>query len=198
MVTAEQLAELKIGAEWLEPLNETLQRFALNTPVQIAAFIGQCAHESANFKTLEENLNYSAQALTRVWPTRFPTLEAAQPYHRNPEKIANRVYANRMGNGDEASGDGWLYRGRGVIQLTGKDNYTLCGDALQMDFIHSPDFLLAPRYAVLSAGWFWNRNNLNRWADTQDWTGLTRRINGGTIGLDDRIKHINHALEVLK
>lgn len=198
MLTAEQLAELKIGAEWLEPLNETLQRFALDTPVRIAAFIGQCSHESANFKTLQENLNYSAQALMRVWPTRFPTLEAAQPYHRNPEKIANRVYANRMGNGDEASGDGWLYRGRGVIQLTGKDNYTLCGDALQMDFIHSPDFLLAPRYAVLSAGWFWNRNNLNRWADTRDWTGLTRRINGGTIGLDDRIKHINHALEVLK
>lgn len=196
MITADQLKELHIAEDWLEPLNETFNRFEINTPVRMAAFIGQCAHESANFKTLQENLNYSAEALCRVWPKRFPTLEAAKPYHRNPDAIANKVYANRMGNGDEASQEGSLYKGRGLIQLTGKDNYTQCGDALSVDLIHSPDLLLAPRYAALSAGWFWNKNGLNKIADAKDWRKLTERINGGHIGLEDRVKHINHALEV--
>ena len=163
----------------------------------MAAFIGQCSHESGNFKTLQENLNYSAEGLCRVWPSRFPTLEAAQPYHRNPDKIANKVYGGRMGNGTEETEEGSLYKGRGLIQLTGKDNYTLCSDALGEDFIHSPDLILSPKYAALSAGWYWNKRSLNREADAKDYTGMTKKINGGTIGLEDRIKHINHALAVL-
>ena len=197
MITADQLKALHISEDWLEPLIETFHRFEINTPERMAAFIGQCAHESGNFKTLQENLNYSAEALCRVWPKRFPSLEAAKPYHRNPDAIANKVYASRMGNGDEASEEGSLYKGRGLIQLTGKDNYTLCGDSLQVDLLSSPDLLLAPRYAALSAGWFWNKNGLNKLADVKDWRKLTERINGGHIGLEDRVKHINHALEVL-
>lgn len=197
MITADQLQALKISPDWLEPLNETFQRYEINTPLRMAAFIGQCAHESGNFKTLQENLNYSAEGLCRVWPSRFPTLESAQPYHRNPDKIANKVYSGRMGNGPEETGEGSLYKGRGLIQLTGKDNYTQCGDSLGIDLIHSPDLVLAPKYAALSAGWFWNRNGLNKLADAKDYTAMTRKINGGVIGLDDRIKHIKHALEVL-
>ena len=197
MSIANALAKLKIAIDWAEPLEEVFQRYEINTPQRQAAFIGQCAHESANFKTLEENLNYSAEGLMRVWPSRFPTLEAAQPYHRNPEKIANRVYGGRMGNGPEETGDGWLYHGRGLIQLTGKDNYQMAGDALGMDFIHSPDYVLVPKYAALTAGWFWNKRGLNKDADAKDYTAMTKKINGGVIGLDDRIKHINHALEAL-
>ena len=197
MITAEQLKELHIPEDWVEPLNLTFEKFEINTPVRQAAFIGQCSHESGGFKTLQENLNYSAEALCRVWPKRFPTLQDAQPYHRNPDMIANKVYADRMGNGSEESGEGSLYKGRGLIQLTGKDNYQQCGDALGEDFISSPDYLLSPKYAALSAGWFWHRNKLNVLADAKDWTALTKRINGGTIGLEDRIKHIEHAIGVL-
>lgn len=197
MITAEQLKELHIDSDWLEPLNETFQRYEINTPLRMAAFIGQCAHESGNFKTLQENLNYSAEGLCRVWPSRFPTLESAKPYHRNPDMIANKVYGGRMGNGTEETGEGSLYKGRGLIQLTGKDNYTLCGDALNVDLIHSPDLVLAPKYAALSAGWFYNKRNLNKEADAKDWAGMTKKINGGLIGLEDRIKHIKHALDVL-
>ena len=198
MSLANALAKLKIAIDWVEPLEEVFRRYEINTPLRQAAFIGQCAHESANFKTLEENLNYSAEGLMKIWPSRFPTLEAAQPYHRNPEKIANRVYGGRMGNGTEETGDGWLYHGRGLIQLTGKDNYRMAGDALEMDFLHSPDYVLVPKYAALTAGWFWNKRGLNKEADAQDYTAMTRKINGGVIGLADRIKHINHALEALK
>lgn len=198
MSLANALSKLKIAIDWVEPLEEVFRRYEINTPLRQAAFIGQCAHESANFKTLEENLNYSAEGLMRVWPSRFQTLEAAQPYHRNPEKIANRVYGGRMGNGTEETGDGWLYHGRGLIQLTGKDNYRMAGDALEMDFLHSPDYVLVPKYAALTAGWFWNKRGLNKEADIQDYTAMTKKINGGVIGLDDRIKHINHALEALK
>ena len=197
MITAEQLKELHIDDAWLEPLNEAFQRYEINTPLRMAAFIGQCAHESGNFKTLQENLNYSAEGLCRVWPSRFPTLEAAKPYHRDPDKIANKVYGGRMGNGTEETGEGSLYKGRGLIQLTGKDNYTLCGDALGEDFIHSPDLILSPKYACLSAAWYWNKRGLNKEADAKDYTAMTKKINGGVIGLDDRIKHITHALEVL-
>ncbi len=197
LALTETLTKLKIDPSWAEPLAEVFQRYEINTPERQAAFIGQCAHESANFKTLEENLNYSADGLMKTWPSRFPTLDVAQPYHRNPEKIANRVYGGRMGNGTEETGDGWLYHGRGLIQLTGKDNYTLAGDALSMDFIHSPDYVLVPKYAALTAGWYWNKRNLNKEADAKDYTAMTKKINGGVIGLDDRIKHINHALDVL-
>lgn len=197
MSLANALAKLKIAIDWAEPLEEVFQRYEINTPLRQAAFIGQCAHESANFKTLEENLNYSAEGLMKIWPSRFPTLEAAQPYHRNPEKIANKVYGGRMGNGPEETGDGWLYHGRGLIQLTGKDNYKMAGDALDMDFVHSPDYVLVPKYAALTAGWFWNKRGLNKEADAKDYTAMTKKINGGVIGLDDRIKHINHALAAL-
>jgi len=197
MSLANTLAKLKIDVQWVEPLEEVFHRYEINTPARQAAFIGQCAHESANFRTLEENLNYSAEGLMKTWPSRFPTLEVAKPYHRNPEKIANRVYGGRMGNGTEETGDGWLYHGRGLIQLTGKDNYTLAGDALGMDFVHSPDYVLVPKYAALTAGWYWNKRQLNKEADAKDYTGMTKKINGGTIGLDDRIAHIKHAQEVL-
>jgi putative chitinase len=197
MSLANTLAKLKISVDWVEPLEEVFHRYEINTPERQAAFIGQCAHESMNFTKLEENMNYSAEGLMKTWPSRFPTLESTKPYHRNPEKIANKVYAGRMGNGPEETGEGWLYHGRGLIQLTGKDNYTLAGDALNMDFIHSPDYVLVPKYAALTAGWFWNKRNLNKEADAKDFTGMTKKINGGTIGLDDRIAHIKHAQEVL-
>jgi len=197
MSLANTLAKLKIDVQWVEPLEEVFHRYEINTPERQAAFIGQCAHESMNFTRLEENMNYSAEALMKTWPSRFPTLEVAQKYARNPEKIANKVYGGRMGNGTEETGDGWLYHGRGLIQLTGKDNYTLAGDALNMDFIHSPDYVLVPKYAALTAGWFWNKRNLNKEADAKDFTGMTKKINGGILGLDDRIAHIKHAQEVL-
>ena len=197
MSLANTLAKLKISIDWVEPLQEVFHRYEINTPERQAAFIGQCAHESMNFTKLEENLNYSAEALMKTWPSRFPTMEVAQQYARNPEKIANKVYGGRMGNGTEETGDGWLYHGRGLIQLTGKDNYTLAGDALNMDFLHSPDYVLVPKYAALTAGWYWNKRQLNKEADAKDYTGMTKKINGGTIGLDDRIAHIKHAQEVM-
>lgn len=197
MITAEQLKEIGIDEKWLDPLNQTFDKFEINTPNRIAGFIGQCQHESAKFTRLTENLNYSGKALHAVWPSRFKTEEEMEAYHRQPEKIANKVYADRMGNGDEASGEGWKYRGRGVIQLTGKANYAAASDAIGVDFVDQPDLVTEPLYAVMTAGWFWKTNKLNYLCDSQDWKTLTKRINGGTIGLEDRIKHIEHVLEVL-
>jgi len=197
MVTAEQLAKLHIGPEWVDALNETFQRFGINTPRQRAAFIGQCGHECGNFKVLEENLNYRAATLMKLWPKRFPTQEIANEYERKPQRIANKVYSSRMGNRDEASGDGWRFRGRGAIQLTGSDGYFHAGKALGVDFWANPDLVATPKYAALTAGWFWSTHKCNELAESANWVGLTKRINGGTIGLDDRIKHTNHALEVL-
>lgn len=197
MVTAEQLAKLHIGPEWVDALNETFQRFEINTPRQRAAFIGQCGHECGNFKVLEENLNYRAGTLMKLWPKRFPTQEIANEYEKQPKKIANKVYSSRMGNRDEASGDGYRFRGRGAIQLTGSDGYFHAGKALGVDFWANPDLVATPKYAALTAGWFWSTHKCNELAESANWVGLTKRINGGTIGLDDRIKHTNHALEVL-
>ncbi len=194
---SEKLAALGIDAKWLEPMLETFEKYDISTPERQAAFIGQCAHESGNFKYLEENLNYSAERLCAVWPSRFPNLEAAAPYHRNPEAIANKVYSGRMGNGPEDSGEGFAFRGRGVVQLTGRDNYQRCGDGLGVDLVGNPDLLKEPKYAMLSAGWFWNKTNLNALADSGDLETMTRRINGGLNGLNDRLKHIAHAQEVL-
>jgi putative chitinase len=201
-MNAEQLAQaLKMSPakaeEWIDAINETFDRFDISTPERQASFLGQCAHESAGFTALKENLNYSAEGLTKVWPKRFPSLDAAQPYHRNPEKIANKVYADRMGNGDEESGEGFKYRGRGLIQLTGKDNYEACGEALGADLVNDPDQVSSPKYAALSAGWFWDKNKLNQYADSNDMTTLTKRINGGTHGIDDRIARTKHAIDVL-
>jgi putative chitinase len=197
MVNAEQLKQLHIGEQWADALNETFARFNILSPVQQASFIGQCGHECGNFKVLEENLNYRAETLMKLWAKRFPTIEIANEYARNPKKIANKVYASRMGNRDESSGDGYRFRGRGCIQLTGHANYFHAGKACDEDFVMNPDLVATPKYAAMTAGWFWNTHKLNQYADARDFATMTKKINGGTIGLNDRIKHINHALEVL-
>ena len=197
MVSPEQLQRLHIGSEWVDPLNETFDRFSINHPVQQAAFIGQCGHECGHFRILEENLNYKAATLMRLWPKRFPTLEIANEFSGNPRKIANKVYASRMGNRDESSGDGYRFRGRGCIQLTGSTNYFNAGKALGVDFWAEPDLVATPKYAALTAGWFWSTHKCNDPALAQDWVKLTKIINGGTIGLEDRVKHINEAISVL-
>jgi len=195
-MNVEQLHALGIDAKWFDPLLETFARFDISTPYRQAAFVGQCQHESGNFKTLEENLNYKAESLIRTWPSRFDA-ENAQEYAHNPEKIANKVYAGRMGNGNEESGDGWKYHGRGLIQLTGKDNYTLCGDALMLDLLRDPEILLTPQGAALSAGWFWKKHGLNECAEAKQYELMTKRINGGNLGLEDRIAKIDAAVNVL-
>jgi putative chitinase len=196
MVNKEQLAKLHIGEQWVDALNATFERFDISTPVRQASFIGQCSHECGNFKILEENLNYRAEALQKLWPKRFDSTKA-QMCARNPKLIANTVYSSRMGNRDEASGDGYRFRGRGCIQLTGHANYYHAGQALGVDFVMEPDLVATPMYAALTAGWFWNTQKLNQFADVRDYKTMTKKINGGFIGLDDRIKHINHAMQVL-
>lgn len=197
MLNAEKLAKLHISADWVDPLNETFERFGIVTHNQQAMFIGQCSHECGNFRLLEENLNYKAATLMKLWPRRFPTLEKANEYSGNPKKIANSVYSSRMGNRDENSGDGFRFRGRGIIQLTGHSSYFHCGKALGVDFVANPDLVSSPKYAALSGGWFWSTHNLNSPADGLDYVKVTKIINGGQIGLDDRIKHVQQALAVL-
>ena len=192
-----QLQQLGIDAKWLEPLNATFTKYDINTPQRQAAFIGQCAHESANFTKLEESLNYSPERLMAVWPSRFPDLPTAMKYAHDPIKLANKVYANRMGNGSEESGEGSAYHGRGLIQLTGKELYDNCGKAIGVDLINKPGLLAQPDYAAMSAGWFWNKKGLNALADTQDYDTMTKRINGGLIGIDDRKAKIAKAISVL-
>jgi putative chitinase len=197
MVTAEQLSRLHIRAEWADALNETFQRFGISTPRQQASFIGQCSHECGNFQILEENLNYKAESLMRLWRSRFPTIEIANQYAKQPQKIANKVYANRMGNRDEASGDGFRFRGRGAIQTTGHANYYHAGQALGVDFVMNPDLVSTPKYAALTAGFFWATHKLNEPAEAGDNLRVTKVINGGTNGLDDRVNRTNNALAVL-
>ena len=192
-----QLLALGIEGKWLEPLKETFEKYQIDTPKRQAAFIGQCMHESNGFKTLTENLNYSAKGLMATWPSRFQSEEVANQYARNPEKIANKVYGGRMGNADESSGEGWKYRGRGIKQLTGKENYQRCSEALGVDLVENPDLLLEPKYAALSAGWFWNKHGLNDLADKSDIETMTKRINGGLLGLDARKAAIQKAESVL-
>ena len=190
-----QLKELGINDKWEIPLNQVFVKYDLDTSKRQAAFIGQCAVESANFTRLQENLNYSAQRLTQVWFSRFPNVSMAEPYAHNPEKLANFVYAGRMGNLQD--GDGWQFHGRGLIQLTGRENYANCGSGIGVDIIDNPDLLLTPKYAALSAGWFWNKKGLNALADTQEYGTMTRRINGGLTGLEERIAKITKTLQVL-
>jgi putative chitinase len=185
------------AGEWIDAINETFEKFDISTPERQACFLGQCAHESGGFTALSENLNYSASSLCRVWPKRFPTVTDGQNCEKNPQKIANKVYANRMGNGDEESGEGYAYRGRGLIQLTGKSNYEACGEALGVDLVENPDLVATPQYAALSAGWFWNKNKLNAYADKNDMEGLTKKINGGTHGIEDRVARTQAAIDVL-
>ena len=192
----EQLTQLGIdAAKWYTPLIDMFARYNINTIQRQASFIGQCQHESNNFRTLEENLHYSADGLMRTWSSRFPSRDVAEQFAQNPEKIANKVYAGRMGNTQD--GDGWAYHGRGLIQLTGRDNYKNCGAAVGMDLINHPELLMQPNGASLSAGWFWNKHGLNDLADAKDFETMTKRINGGTSGEDDRMLKINKALEVL-
>jgi putative chitinase len=190
-----QLLALGIEGKWLEPLLETFEKYQINTPKRQACFLGQTMHESGGYKFLRENLNYSAKALMNTWPSRFPDMDTAEKYERQPEKIANKVYSGRMGNTED--GDGAKYIGRGLIQLTGKDNYKAFGEAIGEDLVSTPQLVEQPRYAALSAGWFWNKRGLNALADDMDITTLTVRINGGRIGIDDRIAKINKALDVL-
>jgi putative chitinase len=190
-----QLLALGIEGKWFEPLQEAFEKYEINTPKRQACFIGQCMHESGGFKFLKENLNYSAKALMATWPSRFPDADIAEKYARQPEMIANKVYSGRMGNTED--GDGAKFIGRGLIQLTGKDNYKAFGEAIGEDLIANPQLVEQPRYAALSAGWFWNKRGLNALADAMDITTLTVRINGGKIGIDDRIAKINKALDVL-
>lgn len=204
MITLEILQKLfpatkvEILAEYVDPINAVGERYELfANKNRIAGFLAQTGHESGGFRIIVENLNYSAKGLMTVFPRYFPTVELATQYARQPEKIANRVYANRMKNGDEASGDGWKFRGRGLIQLTGRDNYTRLAAALEMTLDETVAYLETRPGAAVGAGWYWGTNNLNAYCDNNDIVGMTKRINGGTIGLADRQAHYNHALEVL-
>ena len=181
---------------WTDALNKILPDYGIDTPQRVAAFIAQAAHESGNFTALHENLNYRAVTLRKVFPKYFPTDEMAAQYAQQPERIANRVYANRMGNGPEESGDGFRYCGRGLIQLTGQQNYQNFADSIETPLEQIPDFLQTFEGAVQSACWFWENNNLNQYADTDDILTMTKRINGGTIGLEDRKRHYEHAKHV--
>ena len=201
VITKEQLSQLipknPYLDQWCQALNEILPEYGIDTPQRVAAFIAQCAHESGGFVFLKENLNYRAVSLRKTFPKYFPDDAVAAAYANKPEMIANRVYANRMGNGDEASGDGFRYCGRGLIQLTGRDNYTFFAGSLDIPVEEASEYLQTFEGAVQSACWFWETNNLNQWADKDDILTLTKRINGGTIGLEDRKKHYEHAKHVL-
>ena len=191
----QQLEELGIEVKWCKPLIDTFIKYNISTTQRQAAFIGQCQHESNNFRTLEENLHYSADGLMRAWPSRFPSADVAQQYANNPEKIANKVYAGRLGNNEE--GDGWKFHGRGLIQLTGRENYVNFGTAIGVDIVNNSNYILNPKYAALSAGWFWNKKGLNDLADKRDYPEMTKRINGGLLGLADRIAKIDAAKKIL-
>lgn len=205
MITAEQFAHLfpraQDPASWAESMANVFPTYEIDTPHRIAAFLAQCGHESGGWTVFEENLNYSAQGLNSIFKKYFPTLESAQPYARKPEMIANKIYANRMGNGAPETGDGYKYRGRGPIQLTGKDNYRAFAKEMFEDWenlFENPDWVTSDRdFALMSAIWFWNKNKLNVQADSGDIKLMTKKINGGYIGLEDRIKHYNEAIHLL-
>ena len=194
----DQLKALGLGEQWLDPLNETFDKYQINTPQRQACFLGQTLHESGNFKFTRENLNYSAKALMSTWPSRFPDMDTAMQYERQPEKIASKVYLGRMGN--ETPEDAAKYIGRGLIQCTGKEAYQYCGEAIGVDLLANPELLEEPRYATLSAGWFWNKKGLNALADegtSDSFEVMTKRINGGLLGLDDRKSKMIEALKAL-
>lgn len=207
-------AGVKDPAKWLDAVVETCVEFEINTPQRIAAFLAQTAHESGGYTMLTENLNYRAATLAACWPNRFAELGPDKKPKRNekgaltptavanaiagkPELIANMVYSSRMGNGPAESGEGWKYRGRGLKQLTGKDNYARCGQALGLDLVGNPDLLLDPLPAARSAGWFWKANSLSTFADAGDIKGMTKKINGGFIGLEDRQRRYEKVLAAI-
>jgi putative chitinase len=185
-----------LAEKWAIPLQFVCDKFEINTPERIAGFLAQVGHESGGLRFTVENLNYRADALTRVWPSRFPP-GVAESYAMQPERIANRAYADRMGNGNEASGEGWAYRGRGLIQLTGKDAYAAFSLAADNNALLEPDLVAEVELAALSAGWFWSSNGLNALADNKDIVGMTVRVNGGTNGLDDRQMRYSRLISVL-
>jgi putative chitinase len=185
----------------ISQMPEVIEKFQINTPLRMAHFLAQCGHESGGFKLVRENLNYSSKGLLTTFKKYFPTEQKAKLYERNPEKIANLVYGSRMGNGDEISGDGFRFSGRGYIQLTGKNNYTAFDKIVEENLLEQPG-LVATKYPLLSAAWFWSTNKLNLLADKGatdvDVTAITKRVNGGTIGLPDRIKHFKEYFNLLK
>ena len=193
------IPKVKNFDEWYSNLIDILPEYDIDTPHRVAAFMAQCGHESGGFTLMQENLNYSAKGLRGTFGKYFPNDDIAKQYERKPQMIANRVYGNRMGNGDEASGEGWYFRGRGIIQITGKNNYTKCSQSLFESnvLVENPDLLLESEYAIHSACWFWSAARLNELSDIGDIKTMTKRINGGFIGLEDRINHYNHAIEIL-
>jgi putative chitinase len=204
MLTLSQLKQLlpknPYVEHWHHALEQLFPDYDINTSKRMAAFIAQCSHESGGFMVLKENLNYKPASLRKLFSKYFPTDELAQQYCSKPNKqaaIANRIYGGRMGNGDESSGDGYRFCGRGLIQLTGRSNYQSFADSLEMNINDVPEYLATFEGAAQSACWFWETNKLNQWADAGDILTLTKRINGGTIGLEDRKKHYDHALHVL-
>lgn len=184
-------------SDWYDAMVKILPEYEINTAPRVAMFLAQCGHESANFTVLKENLNYRAESLRKVFPKYFPTMELANQYARKPEKIANRVYGNRMGNGDENSGDGYRYSGKGLIQLTGKANYIAFAESIDTPLEEISDYLLTFEGATQSACWFWETNNINPWADKGDVLKVTKIINGGTNGLQDRIDKYNKIIRIL-
>lgn len=204
MITLELLKQLcpktkeSVLKKYALSIHETAEYYDMYVnKKRAAAFVAQIAHESGQFNFVKENLNYSAKGLMGTFKKYFPTEALAKQYERKPEKIANRVYANRMGNGDEASGDGYKFCGRGLIQLTGRNNYTKFSQDLGISLEDTVAYLETPEGAVSSAGWFWDQNNLNQWCDKDDFVTLTKRINGGTIGLEDRKHHYELALKLI-
>ena len=199
--TQEKLGQIIPGNQyidhWYEALCKILPDYEINTVERVASFLAQCAHESGGFKALKENLNYKAETLCKVWPRLFPNMDVANQYAHKPEAIANRAYGGRMGNGPEESGDGFKFCGRGLIQLTGKQNYTKFAESIETPLDEIPEFLATFEGAIQSACWFWETNNLNQFADSGDILTMTKRINGGTLGLEDRQKHFHHAIQVL-
>ncbi len=195
---AEELIHRDDWKEWYNAMCEILPLWEVVTVERVAGFIAQCGHESGGFRVLSENLNYSAAALNKIFPKYFRRAgRDAQAYHRQPEKIANVIYANRMDNGDIESGDGWRFRGGGILQLTGRYNYTKFGEAVEMSPEEAVEYVRTKKGALDSACWFWDENNINKYCDNMDIVGMTKRINGGTIGLEDRKKHYIHAIDVL-
>lgn len=181
---------------WSSALDGACERYEINTPLRIVHFMAQIYEETNGLRWVVENLNYSATALMQLWPLRFPTVEEANLYARNPEKIANKIYANRMGNGDEASGDGWRYRGRGPLQLTGLSNYDLYAKVTGLDILNNPDLVEQPSIGSEVSAAYWEAGGCNELADNDDIVSITRRINGGLIGLVQRRQALNQAKQI--
>ena len=201
ILTQDQLAQMIPGNQhvsyWYDALSRCLPDYDITSQARLAAFIAQCAHESGNFISIVENLNYRAESLMKTWPSHFPNMDIANQYAHNQQAIANKVYANRMGNGDEASGDGYKYCGRGLIQITGKSNYQQFADSISTPLDQIPDFLVTFEGAVQGSAWFWELHDLNTLADAGNIRHITYIINGGYTGYDDRVARYNRALQIL-